>query len=299
MLLLTSALFDTLKPSPECSVKYYRTFISQHMAITTSTIVAQCNLMPEMFGEPKKAIDDHIDNFIGQIPERSESIREEYKFHCMAGHIDPGSLIQENEPRIFISDSFKSKAKEYKISSRELVIRTLNASAFLEYFFLFESTITKIYKDRYQQSSERGLMLGGKDVISKCLMGKLKNDKTEVKFFTDLKIRSKFFTNSAQLESVWRLLNFIRNQQVHSGGVYDNRSKKMFGIYIDNICKSYTDHDEMVLTINLFLNTLEPIKENIEKNGYIIFNDSLENLVRNFSLFVMESLYVTETRRIN
>lgn len=59
MLLLTSALFDTLKPLPGRNVRYYSSFVSQHMMVTTSTIVAQCNLMPEMFGESKKVIDEH------------------------------------------------------------------------------------------------------------------------------------------------------------------------------------------------------------------------------------------------
>lgn len=111
MLLLTSSLFDTLEPSPDRKVKYYSTFVSQYMAITTSTIVAQCNLMPEMFDEPKKVIDDHIDSFIGGIPERSEEITKTYKSYCKAMHINPGEVIQENESRLFVSDSFESKSK--------------------------------------------------------------------------------------------------------------------------------------------------------------------------------------------
>jgi hypothetical protein len=294
MLLLTSALFDTLKPLPGRNVKYYSSFVSQHMMVTTSTVVAQCNLMPEMFGESKQVIDEHVDGFIGELPESSEAITKNYKAYCKAMHIDPGKVIQENEPRFFASDSFEAKSKAYGISNRELVIRTLNASAFLEYFFLFESTITNIYRRKYQSANERHLMLGGKDVISKCLMGKLKRDGTEAAFFSDLQTRSQFFTNSSQLDSVWRLLNFIRNQQVHSAGIYSGRTKKAFGIYIDKICSDCDNQDEMTIPVNLLLDVLEPIQEHIERHGYILFKDSLENLMRNFSLFVMESLYLTE-----
>lgn len=235
-----------------------------------------------------------IDDFIGDLPGSSEGITKAYKPYCKAMHIDPGEVIQENEPRIFASDSFEAKSKAYEISNRELVIRTLNASAFLEYFFLFESTITNIYKRKYQPPSERNFMPGGKDVISKCLMGKLKRDGTEAAFFSDLQARSQFFTNSSQLASVWRLLNFIRNQQVHRAGIYSGREKKAFGNYIDSICHAYDNHDEMTIPVNLLLDVLEPIQEHIERHGYILFKDSLENLVRNFSLFVMESLYLTE-----
>jgi len=294
MLLLTSALFNTLKPLTDKKVKYYNTFISQYLMITTSTLVAQCNLMPEMFNEPKKVIDDHIDGFINGIPERSAEITKTYKTYCKSMHIDPGKVVQEDESRVFISNSFASKSTAYGISNRELVIRTLNASAFLEYFFLFESAITKLYKDRYQPAGERNLMLGGKDVISKCLMEKLKRDGTEAAFFDDLKGRSQLITNNSQLSSIWRLLNFIRNQQVHSGGVYYGRAKKIFGAHVENICKTYDGHDDMTTAINLLLDVLEPIQQQIEKHGHIIFNNSLENIMRNFSLFVMESLYLTE-----
>lgn len=140
-------------------------------------------------------------------------------------------------------------------------------------------------------------MLGGKDVISKCLMEKLKFDRTEKVFFDDLKVRSQFFINSSQLVSMWRLLNFIRNQQTHSGGVYSGSAKKAFNKYIENICKAYDDHDEMTIAVNLLLDDLEPIQEQIKRHGYIIFNNALENLIRNFSLFVMESLYLTEKHR--
>ncbi len=271
MLLLTSALFDTLKPLPGRNVKYYSSFVSQHMMITTSTAVAQCNLMPEMFGESKKIIDEHIDRFIGVLPESSEGITKAYKPLCKSMHIDPGEITQENEPRIFASDAFEAKSKAYGISNRELVIRTLNASAFLEYFFLFESTITNIYRRKYQSASERHLMLGGKDVISKCLMGKLKRDGNEAAFFSDLQTRSQFFTNPSQLASVWRLLNLIRNQQVHSAGIYSGRAKKDFGKYIDRICHAYKNQDEMTIPVNLLLQVLEPVQEHIERHGYILF----------------------------
>jgi len=296
MILLTSALFDTLKPSSDRKVKYYSAFVLQHMAITTSTIVSQANLMPQMFGESKEVIDKHIDGFIGDMPERSKEITRNYKAYCRAAQIDPGKLVQESESRIFISESFAAKSKACGISNREMVIRTLNSSAFLEYFFLFESTVTKLYRDRYQPASERQLMLGGKDVISKCLMAKLKRDGTEKAFFDDLKARSQFFINLTQLASVWRLLNFIRNQQVHSGGIYPKPAKKAFGKYIDSICKAYNGYDDMVLAVTLLLNVLEPVQEQIERDGRIAFNDSLENLMRNFSLFVMESLCLTEKR---
>lgn len=299
MLLLTSALFDTLKPSPDRKAKYYNTFISQHMMITTSTIVAQCNLMPEMFGEPAETIDNHIDDFIGGIPDQSKKITEAYKLYCKARHLDPGDVIQELEPRTFVSNAFESKSKMYGISNRELVIKTLNASAFLEYFFLFENTLIRLYKNRYQPKNERHCILGGKDVISKCLNEKLKRDGTETLFFENLEERSKLFKNISQLASVWRLLNFIRNQQVHSNGNYYGQARKAFGIYVEKVCKTYEDFNDMTLPINLLLDVLDPIQEQIEKHGYILFNDSLENLVRNFSLFVMEALYLTENNRVS
>ncbi|MYM26274.1 hypothetical protein GTP46_26950 [Duganella sp. FT135W] len=294
MLLLTSSLFDVLKPIPGKKIKYYDLFISQYTLVTTSTVVAQCNLMPEMFGETTEVLDSHVDRFIAGIPDQSKEIRETYGIYSRAAGVNPGIVAQESEARVFISSEFEAESKKYGMSNRELVISSLNASAFLQYFFLFENSLVKMYQSKYQPREESQAKLSAKDVIAKCLKGKVMHDDVEELFFKNLKKRSKFFENFSQLESVWKLLNFIRNRQVHYGGKYEGRAPAAFEGHVERICESYRDAADMTLSVVLLLNVLEPLQEQVRKHGYMVFNDSLENLMRNYSLFVMESLYLTE-----
>lgn len=293
MLLMTASIFDVLKPIPgKRNIKYYNYFIFQYTLITTSTVVAQCNLMPEMFNEEKSIIDKSIDVFINALPERSKNITSEYKIYCIAAGIDPGEVVQENESRVFVSNYFEAESKKYGISNRELVIISLNSSAFLQYFFLFESSLMMMYKSHHGAINENEI--SAKDLIGKCLMKKLNRDNAEEVFFEELARRSKFFKNSTQLNSVWKILNFMRNRQVHHNGHYDSRAEKVFDAHIRKIHDAYANESDMSLSLVMFFDVFYSIKEQVKKYRYVTFNNNLENLMRNFSLFIMESLYLTE-----
>ena len=98
--------------------------------------------------------------------------------------MNPGDIVQENEKRTFVSDLFIQDAKKYKISNREMIIKSLNTSTFLNYFFLLEDSLKCISDYDY---------LKGSEVISKALKAILVREKILDKFNSELYKRSKFF----------------------------------------------------------------------------------------------------------
>ncbi|WP_155488835.1 hypothetical protein, partial [Vibrio harveyi] len=120
--------------------------------------------MPEMFEETEQQLDSHIDSFIDNIPNLADDVQSEYKMMCLGVMLDPGKVIQENEPRSFVNDSFYDLARRKGISSRELVIKTLNSYAFLNYFSLIEDSLRNAYLSGDTKISEGNL--SGKKAIS-------------------------------------------------------------------------------------------------------------------------------------
>lgn len=166
----------------------------------------------------------------------------------------------------------------------------------MNYFFLIESTIKDIYIENYQTNPRE--YLKSKDLILKILHTKLETDNTSSFFYQQLYKRSKLLLNEENLDCLWSILNFIRNQQAHSNGFYDDKAQQILDSKIEKFCASYNDQEskDNTVAINLLLNKLEPILEQIQKDGYIIFNDSLENLIKNLAVMIMESLYCCEVK---
>ncbi|AFH91923.1 hypothetical protein [Providencia stuartii] len=292
MILLTSTFSDYLTPDNEVDTPYYNKFIKQFSKMTVSCMVSQCNLMPEMFQEDKNILDKHIDTFIKDMPEAAEHIRKNYKMYCLAASVSPGEIQQEKEKRTFSSDYFRKEAEENKISCRELVIRTMNASAFLNYFFLLEESIKNIYLD-INSSNE---YLTAKNTIKKCLKGKIKHEDIVDEFNNELYKRSKFFLTFESLIELWKLLNLIRNRYVHNNNIYDDSAKSQFTKLVENIIKEL-EGDELLPTVNYFIDAMETFENQLKNSDSIIFNDTLENIIRNTSIFIMESLYICEKNK--
>ncbi|QLL93762.1 hypothetical protein HER17_12730 [Pectobacterium carotovorum] len=295
MSLLTTNLIDTLKATPEKKVPYYDLFIMKYTLITVPAIISQTLLLPETYDNSYN-LDEDIDDLISELPDSCLKLRKRLRTFYLCMGIDIGELTQENEEREFISDLFSSEAKKKSTSNRELILRSLNASTFMNYFFLIESTIKDIYIENYQTNPRE--YLKSKDLILKILHTKLETDNTSSFFYQQLYKRSKLLLNEENLDCLWSILNFIRNQQAHSNGFYDDKAQQILDSKIEKFCASYNDQEskDNTVAINLLLNKLEPILEQIQKDGYIIFNDSLENLIKNLAVMIMESLYCCEVK---
>ncbi|CNH77972.1 hypothetical protein ABHY64_000140 [Yersinia enterocolitica] len=294
MSLLTTSLVDMLKPSKEKKILFYDSFVIEHTLISVSAIVSQVMLLPETYEVNDGGLDRDIDSLISDLPQSSLKLRRDMKAYYLGGNIDIGVLIQDNEEREFISNLFTSEANKLKISNRELVLRSLNASTFLNYFFLFENSIKKIYIEEYQTNPDE--FLRSKDLISKLLRKKLKKDNTHSLFYEQLYKRTKTLISEKNLNSLWGVLNFIRNQQAHSNGKFDTKAQDILESKIEEYCASYKDEEskDNTLAIKMLLHVLEEILEQVKENGYITFNNSIENLIKNISIMVMESLYHCE-----
>lgn len=290
MILLLSNQNSLLTPTIDC--KYYNFFFRQYTLISVSNLVSQCYLIPPNNRVDRICFDNEIQDFINSIPQITKDETQFFKIISMGMNFDQGAFIQESEKRSFISDIFTDEAKKQNISSRELVIRELNASAFLNYFTLLESSIKKMYFDIFIDDSNK--QLSGGMIIEISLNKILKQKKIKGKFEKQLALRSKFFLNFKVLVATWGIINKIRIRKIHYNCFFDEEDINFLKDKIENIAALYRKgrKKNCLNTLHLFCIKIEEIIEQIEKDRYILFNDSIENIVRNTSVYVMEALYL-------
>jgi len=295
MTLLGSCLIDILSPEEDV-FPYYDSFLSRYSLITVTALVSQCSLMPETYeGMTKSHMDSDVDGMIAGLPEGAQKKRNMYPILCQGAGIDPGESVQESESRTFVSELFIKDAQRYSLSNREMILRGLNLSSFLNYFFLIEDSLKNIYIDLCKPSKT---FIKGSKIIDVCLDGIiLKMDVKEL-FLKELYSRSKFFFDFESLKHLWSLMNLIRNQIAHTNGFYDEKAKNAFNKKLELLAKHFHGNNEPLLSINMILDVFEEHESQIKKTGYLIVGDSLENIIRNISIFIMESLYICKRDEI-
>ena len=295
MTLLGSCLIDILRPE-ENVFPYYNSFLSRYSLITVTALVSQCSLMPETYeGMTKSVMDSEIDSMIAGLPEAAQKKRNMYPILCLGAGIDPGKLVQETEERTFVSELFTEEAQRYSLSNREMVLKGLNLSSFLNYFFLIDDCLKDIYIDL---CSPPETFIGNSKIINVCLEGIISKMDVQDLFFGELYRRSKFFFDFESLDYLWSLMNLIRNQIAHANGFYDEKAKNKFKAKLELLAGHFCGNDELLLSINMILDVFEKHQTQIEETGYLIVDDSLENIIRNMSIFIMESLYICKRDEI-
>ncbi|MBD7979011.1 hypothetical protein [Serpens gallinarum] len=295
MTLLQSCLIDVLKPE-EGIFPYYESFLSRYSLITVTAIVSQCSLLPGTYeGMTKEHMDGDIDGMIQGLPAGSEKKRKAYRAFCLGAHIAPGESVQENENRTFASELFTQDAKKYSLSNREMILRGLNSSAFINYFFLIEDSLKNFYIDLV---NPRNKFIKGSETIEVCLGKSISEADIVQEFEKELYARSKIFFDIRSLEIMWNLLNLIRNQMAHTNGFYDDKAKRSLNRRIESLAQHYSGNDDCLLSINMILDVFENHEAQVKKTGYLVIDDSLENIIRNISIFIMESLYACNRDKI-
>ncbi|AGS59796.1 hypothetical protein [Proteus mirabilis] len=289
MILLNINQTDYLTPIKD--IPYYTDFISKYSYITTACNVLQGMIIP-VHKDDKDVLDENVTAFINTLPEDSIKRRKLYRVYAKGAHIDVGDIIQENEKRTFASTYFIEEANKNNISQRELVLRTLNNNVFLQYYFLLEETLKNIFLET--NASYDPKKITGSQAITLCLNRRLNHFKNKDRFIKSISERSKFFITWKTLTLTWDLLTLIRNRCVHHNNLYDTTSINKLKKIIDKILKELKKSEGSDLTALYFSNSIESIISNIEENGYILFNNTLENMVRNTSIFIIESLYLCE-----
>ncbi|WP_139433685.1 hypothetical protein [Aeromonas veronii] len=289
MTLLKSCLIDVLKPE-EGVFPYYEMFLSRYSLITVTAIISQCSLYPDTYiGMTEADIDNEIDTAIEELPAESERKRKIYRTLNLAMHIDPGVLIQENEERTFASELFIRDAKKHSLSNRELILRGLNSSAFINYFFLIEDVLKTMYIDL---ANPKNKFIKGSETINVCLKNIISVMGISDSFEKELHERSKFFFDMKSLELLWDILNMIRNQIAHSNGYYDAKAKRSLHRRVEKLAKYFTDNDGCILSISMIIDAFDKYEMQVNNTNYLIVDDILENIIRSTSIFIMESLYV-------
>ncbi|TNI45080.1 hypothetical protein CF127_18080 [Aeromonas veronii] len=234
-------------------------------------------------------IDNEIDTAIEELPAESERKRKIYRTLNLAMHIDPGVLIQENEERTFASELFIRDAKKHSLSNRELILRGLNSSAFINYFFLIEDVLKTMYIDL---ANPKNKFIKGSETINVCLKNIISVMGISDSFEKELHERSKFFFDMKSLELLWDILNMIRNQIAHSNGYYDAKAKRSLHRRVEKLAKYFTDNDGCILSISMIIDAFDKYEMQVNNTNYLIVDDILENIIRSTSIFIMESLYV-------
>ncbi|KZM40421.1 hypothetical protein OA92_07310 [Marinomonas sp. SBI22] len=133
---------------------------------------------------------------------------------------------------------------------------------------------------------------------SVCLKGIISKADINQQFEKELYDRSKIFFDIKSLELMWSFLNIIRNQIAHTNGLYDDKAKQSLNRRIENLAKHYRGNDDCLLSITMILDVFEDHNAQVKKTGYLVVDDSLENIIRNISIFVMESLYACNRDKI-
>lgn len=185
--------------------------------------------------------------------------------------------------------------KKYSLSNREMILRGFNSSAFLNYFFLIEDSLKNIYIDLV---NPRNKFIKGSEVIEVCLGKSISEADIVQEFERELYTRSKIFFDIKSLEVMWNLLNLIRNQIAHTNGFYDDKAKRSLNRRIESLAQHYSGNDDCLLSINMILDVFEKHEAQVKKTGYLVIDDSLENIIRNTSIFIMESLYACNRDKI-
>lgn len=291
MLLVTSNLCDVLTPGQNShpDLAFYENFVAQYSEIAVSAIVAQVNLEPTLFDMPESEFNGQIDTLIEDIPTSAKKMRKAFAFLSMGAHIDQGELVQDKERRTFVSEYFTERSEKLGTTNREHVVNALNTSAYLSYFGLFEGILKSLHLQQYPGDKYK---VGNKDVINKCLKSFTERYGMVEEFNNELRARSKFFTNFNVLELTWDLLNFIRNTQAHQNSNYGENEKKKINEKYEGVINGLVEQPNNELVIELFTYSLDPIMKQVKEHGFLQFNNTLENFVRNTTVFVMESLYV-------
>lgn len=294
-LLVTSSLCDFLSPKKEVHSPHYENFISQYSEITVSAIVSQGNLDEKMFQEPLEFLETHIDEFIDGITTHAMQLRRKFPSYSILLGFNQGEFIQNMEERTFVTEYFKNKSKKLEISNRIHVMRTLNASAFHSYFSLFGSVLEDIYREVKPTSLVKNIT--GGVLIEHCLKEILKINKIITAFYDVLGKRSKFFLSKEILISSWGFLNLIRNRQAHYNNYYDDNANKELNKNYTNIINSLSKIENSDVLVDVFKMNFGDIVAQVKDDGFLVFNNTLENFVRNTTLIIMESLYICELEK--
>ena len=219
MNLITSFFIDILLQDDNCSIDFYKKFVFNYTIITTTSLVTQLSLEHTTYnGIEKEELEETVNSIIDILPSLGKEKRLFYRPLCYGAMINPGKVIQEEENRVFISNLFKEHSKIHNMSNKEMIIRGLNHSTFLNYFFLFEDTLKSIYFENSNNS--RDTRMGGGVIISLILKNILESENIINEFNCELLKRSKIFVNLNSLEKFWTLMNFIRNRLVHPTSAY-------------------------------------------------------------------------------
>lgn len=257
--------------------------------MTVSHLVSQGSLITANNND-KCFYDNQIDDFINSISDIAKDETDLFKMCSLAVQIDQGVLIQEKESRTFLVDLFKDEAKKQSISNRELVLRELNATAFLNYYTLLESSIKKMYFDVLVV--DENTKINGGEIIEKILDKILSQRGIKHNFETQLALRSKFFLNFNILITTWKIINKIRIRKIHYNSFFNAKDVEYLKKQLNSIVSLYMENEYCSITLSYFYDKIDEIIAQIEKDGYIIFNDVIENIIRNTSIYIMETLYL-------
>lgn len=291
MLPLTSFFYDVLS-TKKGDPKYYQIFLSQYTLMTIPIIISQGSLTPGNGPDAKAELEEDVDMAITEIFDQSSTRRKTFEVFTLRALSQLPPMIQSGEDRTFLNHLFYEKTQQYQLTNREMILGTLNSFAFTSYFALLEDTLQKIHYETFRKQTPDD-QITGRLLISSCLKKILEHKKCMDTFLTQLALRSEFYANFDVLCKTWNLLNFLRNKLAHFGGRITPKALETMQGMIYDIFEALTKEDATDHA-HAFAYSLHELEENIKKTGLLQFNNTLENIMRNTCISIVESILICD-----
>lgn len=266
---------------PMEKIPYYESFHLQYSLATSSNFI--------LFELMEKASEEEV----FKLFESYHGNLEDYKnaqMLMMGAHISM-RCPQLNESRGLLLDKFFISMMKEKVKPKEVLANFLNAKEFILSYAIFENVL----KGEFIRT---GVLSEGKFMREKDLFDFLKNKLNSQElmsyFITYLSQRSPF-KDFETLNTFWNFFTHIRHLYTHSGGMVTAKWAATYTSLKLNLEGKVHLFDNLILKQRLY-RAIDGFSPEI---GQIFnANDHFSNIFRNFIVYIMEALYLSEVKAL-
>lgn len=173
------------------------------------------------------------------------------------------------------------------VNSKEKLVTSVNLSEYLQLYSLFEDSISKLLHGI--GILKNGKYLKEKDVIKK-FNEFLTKEGIKKEFYDTLSARTPF-QSDMELFLFWHFFTIIRNILVHADRLPSAKEIASFEKCKEKIT-TYLQRDAILITF--ICDTLDEVA--VTPNVHLTVTDKMVNMLRNYIVYIMESLYLVRLR---
>lgn len=273
---MQSCTVSTLLPNGK-HVQYYESFVLQYSLIVSSNLI--------IYELINQSTEDQIfslfEKYHGQMNDY------DYKRRNLLSMMIESNAPQHQECRGLLLDKFFLSMSIDKKKPKEILLSFVNAKEFLLLYAVFEGVL----KSEFEKTGvlKNGTFLREKD-IPLLLIKKLNKNKNDGLFLGHLTKRSPLSTHE-ELAVFWDFFTHFRHLYAHSGGYVTIKWLEQYKSKREKLINTVNNFD-CAISGSLLTKSIENIEAFENKMFYI--EDGFSNIFRNFIIYIMESLYLTE-----